>query len=168
MALANISYSLNHTEDTAYMVIKNDPEMLEKLFQGLFIVARRHLGYHPNASSYPFMTRAASASSLRNSKHEKQDLEHGMKNSIVITPDTEKHGKYEVMTITASGHTDFLEKAIDAANDMADPEDALSYMEMKNTPVYMALIEDYWDDMLAFAKENRFYARNWQSFAPTV
>lgn len=163
MALANINYEMNHVEDTAYIVIKNDPSMLEILFRGLFIVARRHLGYDPNTGSHPFMTRRFSESALKCSHHEREDLDYAMKNNIVITPDTKKHKNYEVYTVAVSGHINYIQNAIKLANQEVDWEDRLTYTDANINNVYMALIEDYWDDMLAFAKNNRHYMKNWQS-----
>lgn len=164
MALANINYALNHTEDTAYIVIKNDQTLLEVLFNGLFVVARRHLGFSPRASSYPFMTRATSERALKVSKHEREDLDYAMKHKTVITPDAQKHGKNEVLTLIVSGHIDFIKKAIVMDNQTSEPDCKLDYTDANVNNVYQALIEDYWDEMLAFAKDNRNYLRNWQSY----
>lgn len=164
MALANNKYTLNHVEDTAYIVIKNDQVMLEKLFNGLFVVARRHLGYTPNSSSYPFMTRCFSKSSLASSVHERTDLEFAMNNNIVITPDSLKHKKNEVLTIALNGHIDFIRKAIIEANKDVEQEDRLDYTKATVNNVYKALVEDYWDDILDFAKDNRTYIKSWQSY----
>lgn len=168
MALANINYNLNHTEDTAYIVIKNDKGMLESLFNGLFVVARRHLGYNPNASSHPFITRCYSKDATSYSKHERQDLEYAKKHYIVVTPDADKHKTNEVLTITLNGSSQLIRKAIEQANEGAEPEDRLNYTDANVNSIYMALVEDYWNDMVAYAKENRYYAKNWQSIANTA
>jgi hypothetical protein len=165
MPIANINYNMNHTENTAFVIIKNEPSMLEVLFNGLFIAARRQLGYNPNASSFPFITRPFTSSSLENSKHERDDLEFAMKKQIVVTPDDTKHKNKEVLTLSLNGHVDQMREAIKVANVDADDEDKLNFYDINVNTVYMALVEDYWSDMVAFAKNNRYYDRRWQSLA---
>ncbi len=163
MALANINYQLNYAEDTAYIIIKNDKALLETFFRGLFIVARRHLGYTPNASSYPFITRAFTTAQLERSPHEKESLAHYERNGTIITPDSPKHGKYDVVTIAINGHDNFITKAIQQANEEGDPDIQTDPNDAYCNSVFQALIEDYWNDMLEFAKNNRYYTPRWQS-----
>tara|TARA_Y100001934_G_scaffold270263_1_gene354906 strand:+ start:383 stop:895 length:513 start_codon:yes stop_codon:yes gene_type:complete len=169
MALANINFNLNYIEDTAYSVIKNDKDMLEKLFRGLFVVARRHLGYSPNASSFPFTTRAFSQGQLANSKHDRDDLEFYGKKGTIITPDFPQHKRQEVLTIVVTCHDDLVRDAINEINRTSDPDDAINWhtTAINVNAVMQALIEDYWTEMLTFARECQHYERNWQSYSVT-
>jgi hypothetical protein len=163
--LANINYDLNYTESTAAMVISNSPSMLEAIFHGLFIAARRQLGYNPNTSSFPFITRAYSKNSLKNSKYERECLAFSRQNHIVANPSCDKYKNKEVLTITLNGHIDQVREAIGIANQNVDKEDLLDFYDANVNKVYMSIIEDYWDNMVEFAKNNRYYDRRWQSIA---
>jgi hypothetical protein len=166
MALANIKYNLSNVDDQVYITIKNDKGLLEILFRGLFIVARRHLGYNPNASSFPFITGYAPDQNDPNlTKSNKDYLARVLEQDIYITADTEKHKKNKVSTLAVNGQLQYINKAIEIMNVDCEPDDAFSGYSVSLKDVYMALIEDYWDGMLAFAKENRYYCHRWESQA---
>lgn len=57
---------MNHSSNAVYTTLKNDKVLLNLVLQGMFVVARRLLGYSPRAASYPFMT------SVSNPKYDQQ------------------------------------------------------------------------------------------------
>lgn len=161
MAITTAPKALSYFESCIYLDIKNDEEKLESMFTGLFVVARRYLGYSPRGSSAPFITRKFD--NLKNSVHERHDHEFATKNHIMLAASIKQTIKQFDMSLAISSSA--IQKSISAliTANYGDNTTNVPLSGYRVTQIFLHLILDYWDDMLAYASQNQHYQKKWQS-----
>jgi hypothetical protein len=163
---------MNYETDSIYIAIKNNPLRLESIFQGLFIVARRALGFNTRGSSFPFITHEFSST---HRAYENQ-LERARKIGQYLTPVVVPKGmcrQDHVMGVTISSVNSDCPPAVFKAcwDEMTELLEipASEIGDMKKAFVaqdlLIALFADYYADMLTFANCHGRYDRNWQGMA---
>jgi len=165
MPVSNASYELSTDEQAIVLFIENTPDMLEKLYKGLFTVARRHLGYKSRTSSAPFTTRSHSASALRNSQHERNDLTFCENNHIVCHANDSVIEGSDTLTLSMIISNTFVYDAVSEINLSLDKGDKMTPWNHNLTAIGKALIADKWDDMVIFANAHRHYMSSWESYS---
>jgi hypothetical protein len=168
MALSNINYDLSVDEQAIVLAINNNPDILTKVFQGLFIAARRHIGYSPRGNSFPFITQSFPAGILKNSFSCREEIAFSQKYNIVVVPDiNQKFKNREICTLSIKMDRKIIYDAIEEINLNLDNEDIISTHSGTHniTAITMAVIENKWDDMVIFAKQSPYYMRSWQTVA---
>ncbi len=158
---------MNYETDNLYIVIKNDEKLLERVFQGLFIVARRTLGYTPRGSSYPFFTslRFSGDGSFNSEKamFEKNGSAHlrleDYPHKNTKNRDNSKYHMFVSMyNANETNKNGIIAKAIAGSDD-------IDKSLINTNELAKALIDDYFKDMIAFARTSATYSRNWQQVA---
>jgi hypothetical protein len=160
---------MNYETDSIYIALKNNPSRLEAIFQGLFVVARRALGFNTQGSSFPFITHQLSST---HRAYEKQ-LDDARKIGQYLIPVVMPKGmrrQYHVMGVTISSVNSDCPPAVFKScwDEMAELLEMPAYdiANMKKSFVaqdlLVALFDDYYDDMLTFANCHGRYDRNWQ------
>lgn len=155
---------MNHETDNLYIVIKNDEALLERTFQGLFIVARRTLGYSPRGSSYPF-TSAHRFSGDKSFSKEKEmyDKNGAIHLSLEDYPHkntkSRDNSKYHIfVTMNSTSETSKNGIIYQAIAGSGDIDKSL----VNTNTLAAAIFEDYFESMVAFARISATYSKNWQ------
>jgi hypothetical protein len=158
---------MNYETDTLYIVIKNDQVLLERIFQGLFTVARRALGYSPRSSSYPFITaerwEGHKGFSQEKASYDKQDaiqlcLEDYPRKNTNKRDNSQYHMFVTMYNTSETNKNGIISKAIAGSGDID--------LSLVNTNTLAKnLFDDYFKDMVAFARTSATYQRNWQQIA---
>lgn len=152
---------------SAYLVIKNDPVLLQRVFQGMFVVARRFLGYAGVGASYPFVTTDLPTQHANHNLQRQfkvslgervlfKDLGAVRKSSFCIgfTNKTEELGGGVVNTAVFECFDNL---------DLNDSDKGAWMKSLNTNHVGVLLLEDYFEDMLYFASSCRAYMSSWQS-----
>ena len=148
----------------AYIAAKNNPEILERIFKGMFIVARRVLGLSTSSSSsYPFntMLRWTGISSFKNDAafYERKEA---LSLSISEYPQSKvnKNGRGEHFCFVTM--TDASEVNSNGVVNTIMTEAGLDRSSNVNTnQLAKALFADYFEDMVKFALLNKDYSKGW-------
>ncbi len=154
---------LSNIDEAFYITIKNDQQLLEEFFKGLFIAARTFLGFDTKSSNI-LITRKFTPNQLRTRKSFRNELEYAKDISVIATPEKKKFGKNTCATVAISLSKKLLNKACEVLNSLGDN---IYYVNDHANPINYcalsaALVEDYWNDMLKYAEENKDYSPNWQ------
>ncbi len=156
---------MNHATDCLYITIKNNQAHINRLLQGMFIVARRTLGYNPRASSYPFTTAARYAEHggfkteqafyAKENAIELNEADHPHKNTQGRNNDA--HRTFVTMQKThETNKNGFIAQLLAEQHDDFDKSQVCTNTLAKN------LFDDYFADLVEFARHNRYFAPNWR------
>ena len=158
MPLVNKNYVLSDFNNDLFITIKNNKNLMEMFYSSLFLAARKSLGFKVKSSSVLIVKtftkrQLKSDSNMREFKYEKIS-------SVLVEP--EKDDKKSIFT-TISVSKKFLQLACDELTRLGnesyyinDHKNPVKYPAITN-----ALVEEYWDKMVTFAKENLEYSYNW-------
>jgi hypothetical protein len=158
----------DHLTQQVHLTVKNDKRLLDIFLSGLFVSTRRYLGFSPKASSSPLMTTRYSPT-LSPTVAERKNLFWGMKCHTVAGPEVAKkktnHNKhYLTMTMERS----FVGTVCNTINQTLDMDDRFTNDDIHREAVCEALISEYWDDMLEYAKHHTQFHPQWQDVALTA
>ncbi len=144
---------MNHQTDQIYIAVKNDPELLQDVFKGIFVCARRFTGYSPSRSSFPFISGSEATAA-----------------STLLGTYTYK-GREEFPFVVRLQHlfTDRICKRlvrVGMGQSMAD--DIIRNLEPKE--LVSELFKEYWEDMLLYATYGKvsMYKSNWQAVVANI
>ena len=158
---------MNLETDSLYIVAKNDRALLERIFQGMFVVARRVLGYSPRGSSYPFTTAARWEG---NGDFVQDKAFYDGKDAIDLCVEDYPHkntkgrdnNKYHVfVTMTETNETSqngIIRQLLTEAGE-------IDVNNVNTNTLAKELFKDYFQDMVAFARTSQTYAKDWQRIA---
>jgi hypothetical protein len=160
---------MHHATNTVYITIKNDPKALERIFEGMFVVARRLLGFSPKGSSYPFTTAVLSPTFREFDKHLSQ-----YKSACAVILDKYQGARTDkpcLLAVTGTGGNETNKNGVigKVFHELRELEcfewEDINFLKnhCNGNDLTGAFFADYWADMLAFAKINRYYDRQWQS-----
>tara|TARA_B100000508_G_scaffold18134_1_gene12151 strand:- start:1835 stop:2299 length:465 start_codon:yes stop_codon:yes gene_type:complete len=154
---------MNFESDNVYIAIKNNRELLERVFRGMFIVARRVLGYSTPGSSYPFAT--SNHWSGRQS-FQKDAAFLQSKGAVMLCENDyphKNHGRsdntqyFKFVTMTECNETNPNGIIFQALRDAGDIDrDAVN-----TNHVAQALFDEHFNDMVAYARASRTYTSAW-------
>lgn len=156
---------MNLETDCIYITAKNDQMLLDRIFKGMFVVARRILGYSPRSSSYPFTTgvlwegcRAfnddkAFAEELGELILPFSDYPHEKKRGM-----TEKDKIHLVVSMTKSHETSKEGVVFQLVRNSGD----IDRERVDTNALAKQLFSEYFNDMIAYARENMTYDKRWQ------
>ena len=157
---------MNFETDSLFIVIRNDQALLERIFQGMFVVARRILGYSPPGSSYPFTTHSDWAG--RHDSFKKDAAFMQQKGAVTLceadyphknTTGRDNAAYFTFVTMVNTNETNLNGVIFQALRDAGDID-----REAVNTnDIAQALFNDYFADMVAYARTSRTYTKGWQA-----
>lgn len=134
---------MNQHSDEMYIIIKNDPTLLETFFAGLHRIARISLNGNPQAAI----------------------------GKDVLLLGWERPTPADVMLPGTNAHICFTSNFIDSIyNAMAalgydeEERDEVRQYAVNSEPL-QALVGEFWDDMLHYSRTNAKYHTNWMSQA---
>lgn len=155
---------MNQASNSVYTTLKNDKELLNLVLQGMFVVARRLLGYSPRAASYPFMTSISNpkydenfeekrALRIKNGSIEFSRADHPHKNLKKMS----EHANLGIMivSISSSSRADkngVISRAIRSAGVPAQDVDMNAVMK--------AIFDDLFDVVIRDARDNIVHQYN--------
>lgn len=159
---------MNHETDLVYITAKNDQALLERIFKGMFVVARRILGYSPRNSSYPFNTGVL----WEGCREFDNDKAFAEKLGELILPFSDyPHKKKRGMT-----EKDKMHLVVSMVKHYETSKDGVVFQLVRNSgdidresvetnALAKQLFLDYFDDMIIYARENMTYDKHWQEIA---
>lgn len=155
------------TEDAAvaniYIEIMNNPNLLHRMFRGLFASARIYLGHKPNCHQYVFKTDL-----LQHYNYPQEKVEALEKEGIVVVPYAGKDSKDHLVltcesmfepqlsSLYAECINSLMKKGFDE-NKVIELKEAFSHKKFAKTIVGL-----YWFDMVVFAKNSTLYEKSWR------
>lgn len=158
---------MNFETDSLYIIIKNDPTLLERVFQGMFIVARHILGYNTPGSVYPFST----YSHWTGYKDFEKDAANFQKKSAITlcekdyphknTKGRDNAAYFTFVTMVNCNESNQNGVIFQALRDAGD----INVDAVNTNALAQALFDDYFADMVAYARTSRTYIKGWQSAA---
>jgi len=158
---------MNFESDNVYIAIKNDRALLELVFRGMFIVARRVLGYSTPGSSYPFAT--SNHWSGRHSFQKDAAFLQG-KGAVMLCEDDYPHKNhgcsnntqhFKFVTMVGCNETNPNGIIFQALRDAGD----IDRDSVNTNHVAQALFDEYFDEMVAYARTSRTYTSAWRELA---
>jgi len=155
------------TEDAAvaniYIEIMNKPNLLHRMFRGLFASARIYLGHRPNCHQYVFETEL-----LLHYNYPAEKVEQFESEGIIVVPFAGKESKdYLILQCASissvpmsSLYSECLESLAKKGFDdskIAELKAAFCHKKFAKTIIGM-----YWLDMVSFAKSSVNYDKDWR------
>lgn len=155
------SVSLNYETDLFYITIKNNKQLLDRVFSGMFVIARRVLGYSGNTSSYPFSS-SAIYNGLNTAQSRSERLIELGQLPLPTTYYPHKNNKSELgkhstyfinmENNNATSHDSFFKQTLREQGEHFDKS------AVNTSALMRALFADHFDDMVEYARNNRTWS----------
>jgi hypothetical protein len=146
--------------DQLYMQIRNDQAHLTRVFEGMFVAARRFIGFSPRGSSAPFITAMRHADVSDNVRCRDVSPKSVRINDAKISGSTTLGSLF-----LSFGGCNLLTKLTEEMR-AAGMENA-QINAIRNTfdakALTQHLVDDYWVNMLKYAKDNARYSPHWNA-----
>lgn len=155
---------LTQLQNDIYITIKNTPALLETFFEQLFGVTQTYLG-RSTRKQFNGIIADTYGYKMAKEKWAAEKIQAAINlGRVVITPEGKIDGKQTVTTFLSLAYcAPLLTDAIREYNELTDEYVSLYALSGESAPLFKALLEDYWDDMLAFGKLHTRYQKNWES-----
>lgn len=158
---------MNYETDCLYITIKNNKEHLERIFNGMFIVARHVLGYNTPGSSYPFfITKHWTGYNSFSRDDSRFGNEGAVKLCFEDYPHKNTKGRENSQYFMYITMQDWDESNPNGLIYQVLRESGDIDRDNVNTNlIAQELFKEYFPNMVAFARTSRTYLRDWHTMA---